>query len=55
VKSKATEAIIAAKTVTIAAHINPDGDTIGSLLSLGLGLEQLNKKVYFISQDGVPK
>lgn len=43
-----------AKTVAIACHINPDGDAIGSLLSLGLGIESLGKKVYFISPDGIP-
>lgn len=39
----------------MASHINPDGDTIGSLLALGLGLEQLGKKVIMVSQDGVPE
>ncbi len=43
-----------AKTIIIASHVNPDGDTIGSLLSLGLGLKKLKKKVYMVSQDGVP-
>ncbi|MDP8259165.1 MAG: bifunctional oligoribonuclease/PAP phosphatase NrnA [Candidatus Aadella gelida] len=52
---KAVEAIKNAGTITIAAHVNPDGDTIGSMLSLGLGLEKLGKKVYLVSQDGVPK
>ena len=48
-------AIRKAKSVAIFSHINPDGDSIGSLLSLGLGMEQLKKKVYMISQDGVPR
>lgn len=47
--------IIQAKEIVIASHINPDGDSIGSLLSLGLGLEKLGKRVYMISIDGVPK
>ena len=52
--SKAKSSILAAKTIAISGHVNPDGDSIGSLLSLGLGLESLGKKVYMISRDGVP-
>lgn len=47
--------ICEAKYILIAGHINPDGDSIGSLLSLGLGLKQLGKKVEMVSCDGVPK
>jgi phosphoesterase RecJ-like protein len=47
--------ILEANNIAIAGHINPDGDSIGSLLSLGLGLERLGKKVYMISKDKVPK
>lgn len=52
---KAKKAILEAKTIAIACHVNPDGDTIGSLLSLGIGLRALGKKVYMLSADGVPK
>ena len=52
---KFKEAVSIAKDIAIFCHINPDGDTIGSLLSLGLGLESLGKKIYFVSQDGVPR
>lgn len=51
----AKRAIEEAQTIVIACHINPDGDTIGSLLSLGLGLQKMGKKVFLLSQDGVPK
>lgn len=51
---KAKEAILAANRIAIAGHVNPDGDSIGSLLSLGLGLERLGKKVYMVSRDGIP-
>lgn len=44
-----------AKNIIIASPINPDGDSIASLLSLGLGLEKLGKRVHMISSDGVPK
>ena len=47
--------IINAKEIAISGHVNPDGDSIGSLLSLGLGISSLNKRVYMISVDGVPK
>ncbi len=47
--------ILKAKNIIIASHINPDGDSIGSLLSLGLALEKLDKRVYMVSADGVPK
>ncbi|MDP3789954.1 MAG: DHH family phosphoesterase [Candidatus Omnitrophota bacterium] len=52
---KAKKAIMAAKSIMIASHISPDGDSIGSLLSLGLGLEYLNKRVYRVSADGLPR
>jgi len=48
-------AILSARTIAIAGHVNPDGDSIGSLLSLGLALEGLGKKVFMISPGGVPK
>lgn len=51
---KIKEKISRANGITIACHINPDGDCIGSLLALGLGLSALGKKVYLVSQDGVP-
>ncbi|MDD4182822.1 MAG: DHH family phosphoesterase [Candidatus Omnitrophica bacterium] len=52
---QAVESIREAKSIVISCHINPDGDAIGSLLSLGLGLIAFGKKVYMISEDGVPK
>ncbi len=47
-------AIRKAKTIVISGHRNPDGDSIGSLLALGLGLEKAGKRVYMISGDEVP-
>jgi phosphoesterase RecJ-like protein len=49
------EKISSANEIVVACHINPDGDAIGSLLSLGRGLKDLGKKVYMISMDGVPE
>lgn len=51
---KAREKILKAGSVVVAGHINPDGDSIGSLLALGLALEGLGKRVYMVSRDGVP-
>ena len=41
-------------TVAISGHINPDGDSIGTMLSLGLGLESIGKKVFMICADEIP-
>jgi len=53
--NNARNSILQANDIAIAGHINPDGDSIGSLLSLGLSLEKLGKRVYMISPDGVPQ
>ncbi|MFA6321488.1 MAG: DHH family phosphoesterase [Candidatus Omnitrophota bacterium] len=53
--AEAKNSINAARDIAISGHINPDGDSIGSLLSLGLGLEKLGKRVYMISCDGIPQ
>jgi len=52
---KIRQVIRRARTVAISGHINPDGDSIGSLLALGLGLSSLGKKVYMLCQDTVPR
>lgn len=38
----------------LASHIDPDGDAIGSIVGLGLGLEALGKKVLLYNRDPVP-
>jgi len=52
---KAVQTIRAADTVLLGCHMNPDGDAIGSMVALGLGLKQLDKKVSMICADPVPK
>lgn len=47
--------ISCARDIIISSHVNPDGDSIGSLLGLGLGLESIGKRVYMLSPDGVPE
>lgn len=46
--------ILNADTIAICGHINPDGDSIGSLLSLGLGLKCLGKQVFMLCNDELP-
>lgn len=53
--NEAKAKILAAKNILISGHINPDGDSIGSILSLGMGIERLGKTVQMVSVDGVPK
>ena len=43
-----------ASTIAIAAHTRPDGDAIGSVLGLGLALENAGKKVQYLFPDGIP-
>lgn len=43
------DAVVALKdapSLTLACHVNPDGDALGALLGMALGLKQLGKDVY---------
>ena len=42
------------RKIVIASHIRPDGDAIGSLLGLGLALQDAGKSVQMVLADGVP-
>jgi len=42
------------QSVFLATHVNPDGDAIGSLISLGLGLQQYGKRVYTYNESPIP-
>lgn len=48
-------AINDAKSIYLASHIQPDGDNIGSLLGLGLALRKIDKEVYIVKTDSIPK
>lgn len=52
--AEAVQAIRESKTIVLACHVNPDGDALGSLLSLALALKPLGKEVTCLSEDGVP-
>ena len=44
----------AKQNVVITTHVNPDGDAIGSQISLGASLEGIGKDVFLINEDGCP-
>lgn len=47
--------IAPAKRIMVTSHIRPDGDAVGSVLALGLALENGGKEVQMVLADGVPK
>ena len=51
---KIRRGLLKAHTIAISGHANPDGDSIGSTLALGLALEGMGKKVYMLCQDEIP-
>ena len=40
--------------ILVVSHIRPDGDAVGSVLGLGLALQELGKTVQMVIADGVP-
>ncbi|MEW6401458.1 MAG: DHH family phosphoesterase [Chloroflexota bacterium] len=48
------EKLAAANHIVIASHVRPDGDAVGSLLGLGLALQNAGKSVQMVLVDGVP-
>lgn len=48
------DALQPAQQVLITSHLRPDGDAIGSLLGLGLALQEAGKDVQMVLADGVP-
>lgn len=49
-----TKAVIKSNDIYLSSHVNPDGDSIGSMMALGLALKQLNKNIHFIKTDTIP-
>ena len=47
-------AIRGAKSIAMVCHISPDGDTVGSVLALRLGLIEMDKQVTLYCQDKIP-
>ena len=48
-------AIEKANRVLVIAHVDPDGDAIGSLTAAGQALQQLGKRVTLVCDDAVPQ
>ena len=46
--------LIESRTLFLATHVNPDGDAIGSMLALGLGLLQCRKHVFMYNASPIP-
>jgi len=51
----AAKAIRSAERIVLACHVNPDGDALGSMLGLAIGLRSIGKHVDVLSADGVPE
>lgn len=51
---KIAQRILSAKEVAIVAHTSPDGDAVGSVMALYLGLQSLGKTAHLVSKDEVP-
>lgn len=45
----------AVNKIVIVGHMAPDGDSIGSVLAMGLALERLGKEVFMITSDPLPE
>ncbi|MHB1456634.1 MAG: DHH family phosphoesterase [Armatimonadota bacterium] len=41
------------QSILVMAHVNPDGDSIGCMLAIGMAMEQIGKQVLLLSPDGV--
>lgn len=52
--SETAAALQAARTLVLTAHVNPDGDAIGSTLGLKHVLEALGKRVTVLLDDDIP-
>ncbi len=46
--------LAAAQKILVVSHVRPDGDAIGSLLALGLALQNAGKQVEMVLNDGIP-
>ena len=50
----AKERFGSAQRILLVTHMRPDGDAVGSLIGLGLALQQSGREVQMIIEDGVP-
>jgi len=47
------ELLAQAEDIMVVTHISPDGDALGSLTAVGVALQQLNKRVTLVCDDGM--
>lgn len=52
--NQAFQALKDAQRILVVSHVRPDGDAVGSLIGLGLALEDLGKDIKMVLSDGVP-
>ena len=52
---KLKKIIMTGRSFFLAGHLNPDGDTLGSMLAISSVLKRLGKRVYLYSSDPVPE
>jgi len=52
--SAAADMLRASESVALCGHVMPDGDSLGSMLALGLALRSMGKQVHLLSPDPVP-
>src|SRR5579883_318520 len=52
---EAVQAICRSKRVVLAAHVNPDGDTLGCILALAHALKALEVEAVPLAADGIPE
>jgi len=52
---KASRLIQESHRILLVSHLRPDGDAVGSVLGLGLALQDAGKDVQMVLKDGVPR
>lgn len=50
----ARDRLHSAQKILVTSHIRPDGDAIGSLIGLGVALQEIGKDVQMVLEDGLP-
>lgn len=55
VNARITLALKESEKPLLLAHVRPDGDAVGSVVGLGLALENAGKKPMIVFSDGLPK
>ena len=49
------KAVKSAKSALVVSHVDPDGDSIGSMIAMGMILNKMGLSADLYSQDGVPR